>query len=74
GLYLCLRYAWKARHGVFGMLPLALLVTVLSANLAHTFLTRKPQWLILAFAAAAGLAVRKKPSLRVVRYRTQRYL
>jgi O-antigen ligase len=53
-LYLCARAAWRARTGSFGYLPLALMATVLSANLAHTYLTRKPQWLFLAFVVALG--------------------
>jgi O-antigen ligase len=53
GLGLCLRCAWKARFGPLGNLPLALFIAVLSANLSHTLLTRKPFWLVLALCLAA---------------------
>jgi O-antigen ligase len=53
GLWLCTRAAWKARKGSMGNLPLATLLTVLSANLAIPFLTRKPMWLMLALALAS---------------------
>lgn len=54
GVGLCVGAAWRARNGRLGCLPLALMVCVLVANLAHTYITRKPQWLMLAVAAAAG--------------------
>jgi O-antigen ligase len=54
GLWLCLAGAWKARTGKFGNLPFVLLVMTLMVNLSHTYLARKPHWLILALAVAAG--------------------
>ncbi len=72
GIYLCLKSAWRGRDGPLGRLPLALLVCVLSANLAHTYLTRKPQWLVLALAAAVGSAAvqREKNQTLLRRERT----
>jgi O-antigen ligase len=65
GLWLCFTGAWKARAGKFGNLPFALLAMTLSANLTHTYLGRKPQWLILAFAvAAAATAVQRTAAAR----------
>lgn len=64
GLALCLVGAWKARAGTFGNLPFALLITTLSANLTQTYLTRKPQWLILALAVAAMAAARQTKAER----------
>ena len=65
GLWLCFAGAWKARGGKFGNLPFALLAMTLSANLTHTYLARKPQWLILAFAvAAAATAVQRTAAAR----------
>jgi O-antigen ligase len=65
GLWLCVAGAWRARAGKFGTLPFALLAMTLSANLTHTYLARKPQWLILALAvAAAATAVRRAASAR----------
>lgn len=60
GLWLCFAGAWKARAGKLGNLPFALLAMTLSANLTHTYLGRKPQWLILAFAAAAAVTVAQR--------------
>jgi O-antigen ligase len=64
GLALCVASAWKARAGTFGNLPFALLMTTLSANLTQTYLTRKPQWLILALAVAAVAAARQTKAAR----------
>lgn len=50
---LCLRGAWRARRGTAGVLPLALVVTVLVANLSVRWDIYKLHWLVLAF----GLAV-----------------
>jgi len=63
GVYLCLRAAWRARNGAMGRLPLALMVCALSANLAHTYITRKPQWLVMAVAVAAGAAAQRDARL-----------
>ena len=62
GLWLCLSGAWKARAGKFGNLPFALLVMTLSANLSHTYLARKPQWLVLALAVAAAATALERNS------------
>lgn len=59
GLWLCLAGAWRARGGKFGNLPFALLAMTLSANLSHTYLTRKPQWIVLALAVAAATAAQR---------------
>lgn len=64
GLGLCAFGAWKARNGRFGYLPFALLAMTLSSNLTHTYLTRKPQWLVLAFAVAAASAVPRAVAAR----------
>jgi hypothetical protein len=37
----------------------------LSANLTHTYLARKPQWLILALAVAAATAMQKTKAVRL---------
>jgi O-antigen ligase len=54
GLYLCVRTAWRARSGSFGMLPLALVAANLTASMTHTNLTWKPQWFVLALAFAVA--------------------
>ena len=64
GLGLCALGAWKARTGKFGNLPFALLMMTLSANLTHTYIARKPQWLIFALAVAAATAAAKSSAAR----------
>jgi O-antigen ligase len=54
GLALCCRAAYRARTGYLGVLPLALLLTTLTANLALTHLERKPFWIVLALCIAAA--------------------
>jgi len=58
GLWWCARSAWRARGGRLGLLPLALLLTVLAVAMSGNVLTWKPLWLIfgLTLAAEAGLA------------------
>jgi len=36
----------------------------LSANLTHTYLARKPQWIVLALAVAAAAAAHKTAAAR----------
>jgi hypothetical protein len=61
GLGLCGRAAWRARWGNLGLLPLALLVTTLAANMANTDLVRKHLWIVLALTlAAAATAGRRR--------------
>lgn len=52
-LWLCLRSAWRARHGPEGSLPLALLVCVFLVNMTITWHFRKVLWLILAYSIAS---------------------
>ena len=54
GLWLCALAAWRARAGNLGLLPFALLLTILAANMTHTGLTWKPLWLILALTVASA--------------------
>ena len=63
GLWSCGRAAWRARAGVLGMLPSALLIAQLASNMTHTYLTWKPQWLVLAIAIAAAAALDRKNKL-----------
>jgi O-antigen ligase len=57
GLWLCVRAAWTNRMGNMGLLPCALLITVLVINLFNTWLNRKPMWFIFALALAAAQPV-----------------
>jgi O-antigen ligase len=63
GLWRCAQTAWQARAGRLGLLPLAVLITVLVAALAQPFLVHKWFWLALICAAsslAAGHAARPR--------------
>lgn len=55
GVGLAARNAWRARHGRHGVLPLALLVTLLLANMSGDWLASKLLWITLAYAFASGL-------------------
>ena len=56
GLWLCWRAAWIARHGLQGVLPLAMLFFLLTASMSGTNHNRKYYWVILSHALAAGAA------------------
>jgi O-antigen ligase len=53
-LWLCLRAAWKARSGIQGVLPLAMLICVLMVNMSYTWHNRKLFWFVLAYASASA--------------------
>lgn len=52
-LWLCLRSAWRARHGPEGSLPLALLICVFLINMSLTWHLRKILWMVLAYSIAS---------------------
>jgi hypothetical protein len=56
-LWHCLRGAWKARGGIHGALPLAMLLAVLILNLSGTWYNTKLFWVVLAYALASGNAI-----------------
>jgi O-antigen ligase len=63
GLWRCAQTAWQARTGRLGLLPLALLITILAAAMAQPFLMHKWFWLALicpAGSLAAGHATRPR--------------
>ena len=66
GLWLCAQAAWKSRSGSLGVLPLALLSTVFAVNLAHTWLSHKLMWLVLALALAAASTSHRGQDRRLV--------
>lgn len=57
GMLLALLGAWRARHGVRGILPLSLITTVLVANMSGNWSSNKMHWLITALALASGAAI-----------------
>jgi O-antigen ligase len=54
GLWLCLREAWRGRRGPAGLLPFALLATMLAANMSGTWMHLKVFWFVMACALAGG--------------------
>ena len=54
GIALCVRSAWRARHGPYGMLPFALAATTLAGCISGTWIASKILWLSLAIGVAAG--------------------
>lgn len=53
GLWLCGRAAWQARRTIQGVVPLAMLLCLLTANMAATWHNRKIFWLVLSYALAS---------------------
>jgi O-antigen ligase len=63
GLWRCAQTAWQARTGSLGLLPLAILITILAAAAAQPFLWHKWFWLALvciASSLAPGHATRPR--------------
>jgi hypothetical protein len=52
-MLLCVRGAWRARDGPYGILPLAIMAVFLVANLSLNQVVHKPLWMFMAFAIAA---------------------
>ena len=72
GLWLVVRAAWRGRYGPFGVVPLAMIAVVLTANVSHTYLVSKPIWLALAIGLASarlGRAQRVMPRREEARRR-----
>ena len=53
GLWLCVLRAWQARATCFGLLPLAVAGSLMTAGLSGNTLVSKIQWLLLALATAS---------------------
>jgi len=54
GTWLCILAAWKARSGVHGILPLAMVVSVLVADMSVSGLHWKHHWLVMAYGLACA--------------------
>ncbi|MFN2491855.1 MAG: O-antigen ligase family protein [Pyrinomonadaceae bacterium] len=54
GIALATLSAWKMRHGPQGILPLAMMVAVLIANMSGVWLFNKLHWLVMAYALASA--------------------
>ena len=58
--------AWKTRDGPHGILPLAMIVAVLVANMSGLWLFNKLHWLVMAYALASVYHLaREAPALKV---------
>lgn len=64
GLWLSTRAAWRARIGVFGVMPLALVTMMLFANATGTWINRKPMWLMMTIAIGAAVGARMSAARR----------
>jgi O-antigen ligase len=53
GLAVAVSSAWKTRHGPHGILPLAMGVSVIVANMSGLWLFNKLHWLVMAYALAS---------------------
>jgi len=58
GMWLATHAAWRARIGVFGVMPLALMTMMILANTTGFWINRKPMWLMMAIAIGAALGAR----------------
>ena len=54
------RAAWRGRNGTFGLLPLALVWTVIVGNMSVTDIARKHLWFVLAIAVATEPVVARR--------------
>ncbi len=59
--WLCFRSAWKGRAGPYGVLPLAMVLATLAADMSVTGLDWKQHWIVMGFALAAGAATPTDP-------------
>lgn len=60
GLGLCIREAWRARLGRWGMLPFAIVVSVLVGCISGTWIASKVLWFVIAVALAGGAYVNRR--------------
>jgi O-antigen ligase len=54
GAWLCARSAWRARREAHGVLPFALLCSVLISNMSGDWIASKLIWVVLAYALASS--------------------
>jgi len=64
GTGLCLWGAWKARRGIYGVMPVAMAATMMAANMAGNYIAFKLYWVVLALGAAAGSLMPRRPAVR----------
>lgn len=54
GTWLAVLTAWKARRGTHGILPIAMITTLLVANMSGSWYFNEAHWVIIAYALASG--------------------
>src|SRR5262249_46072188 len=54
GVLVCFRSAWRARKTSQGILPLAMLISVLVMNISGTLIAERTLWFTFAYIAASG--------------------
>jgi O-antigen ligase len=65
GTWQCVRAAWRGRSGAQGIVPLAMITSLIVSNLSGDRIYMKFHWLILAFAVASETQrfIRTEPSV-----------
>jgi len=66
GLALCVRSAWRGRKSIQGLLPFALITTILTLNLSGTYYQQKWFWVILAYSLASENYLRARKTRSIV--------
>ncbi len=59
GIFLTAKTAWKARDGIRGVLPLAMLMTVLIANMSGVWLHNKMHWFVMAYVLSSPIMFKR---------------
>src|SRR5262245_8154319 len=54
GVFVCLKSAWRARNTSQGILPLAMLISILAESVSATTSSERVTWLTFAYAAASA--------------------
>lgn len=74
-LWLCFRAAWRARAGIQGVLPMAMLLCLLTMSMNTPLIGKKVFWVVLAYALASSsyVALPRLPKPMTRRYRPVRH-
>jgi len=57
GIWLCVLAAYKGRHGIEGMAPLAMTLSLLVSNMSGDRVYMKFHWVVLAYGLASGCQI-----------------
>jgi O-antigen ligase len=71
GVFVCFRSAWRARKTSQGILPLAMLTSMLAAGVSASTLFERTTWLAFAYTAASAtypIVGRKAASLEAIKH------